>query len=80
MATSAAHHGFSSGLAADQRVGMAFEIVGQHAQRARGAGDLLQGVAQLLLGRGVLADEGRVRVLEHPVGGGDRAAQFLEGV
>ena len=54
---------------------MAIEIVGQHAHRPGGGGDLLQGVAQLLLGRRVLAEQGRVRVLEQQVGGPDRLAK-----
>src|SRR5215467_5016746 len=65
-------------LAEDERVGVALKVVGQHAQRSRGPRDLLEGIAQLLLGRGVLAHEGRVGVLEHGVGADESGAQIRE--
>ena len=43
--------GGSARLAPDQRLGMAFEVVGEHAQAARGARELLHRVAQLDLAR-----------------------------
>src|SRR6266498_3292653 len=69
--------GILLGLAPDQRFGMTFQIVGQYAQRACRACNLLQGVAQLLLGGSVLADERRVRALEHLVCGRNCAAQSV---
>src|SRR4029450_4177497 len=58
---------------------MTLQIVRQYAQRSRGAGDLLQGVAQVLLGGSVLADEGRVSVLQYPVDDANRAPQIIDG-
>src|SRR6266542_3769705 len=70
--------GILLGLAPDQRFGMTFQIVGQYAQRACRACNLLQSVTQILLGWSVLADERCVRALEHPVGGRNCAAQSVE--
>src|SRR6478672_2524590 len=64
------------GFASYQSLGMTFEIIRQNAQRACRAGELLQGIAQVLLGGSVLADKRRVRALEQAVGRGNRAAQF----
>src|SRR6185503_1944979 len=71
--------GIVIGLAPEQRFGMPLQKVAQHAQRSGGAGDLLQGVAQILLGGSVPADEGRIRALEYAVGRDDRAANVLHG-
>src|SRR5215510_15404617 len=65
-------------LAEDERVWIPLQVVRQHAKGSSGASDLLQGVAQILLGRGVLAHEGRVGVLEDAVGAGDSGAQVGE--
>src|SRR5262245_46193720 len=65
-------------LAPDQRLGVALEVVGQGAQRPGGAADLLQGVAQLLLDRSVPAQQGRIRVLEYPVGGANDPPQVVQ--
>ena len=58
---------------------MTLQIVCQDAQRSRGAGDLLQGVAQFLLGGRVLTDEGRISVFEHAVDNAERAPQIIQG-
>ena len=49
-------------LAPDQRLGVTFQIICQDAERASGSGDLLQRVAQLLLGGSILTNEGRIGV------------------
>src|SRR6266496_6560899 len=66
-------------FAPDQRFRMAFQIIGQYAQRACRTCDFLERATQILLGGSVLADKGRVGVIEYPVGGGNCAAQPLEG-
>src|ERR1700730_8959255 len=50
-------------LAAEEGLGVALEIVGQHAERPRGEDHLLRGVP----------------VREHPIGGGYREARLIEG-
>src|ERR1700730_17605383 len=67
------------GLPAEEGLGVALEIVGQHTERPRGEDHLLQVVAEVLLDRRFLSDERRVCVREHSIGGGYRAARLIEG-
>src|SRR4029434_6629029 len=61
------------GLAANERLGMALEIVGQHAHRARRAAHLLQRVAELGSEHGIGLDE-LVGVVERDAAAVERAA------
>src|SRR5512146_2123990 len=69
---------FLLALAANQRFGVAFEIIDQNAHRARRAGYFLQRIAQILLRRRVFAKQCRVAALEHAIGRAERAAHFIE--
>ena len=56
----------SCGLAPDQRLRVAFEVVGEHAQAARRAAELLHRVAQLRLARRAGTDEVGLGARQHP--------------